>query len=213
MALTKSGKFVIIAISIATVIGGKFGYDKCNPPKAKNVVVSTKATSLPPLAYDKNSNAEFKALPDYGNFANIETPRITLHLMEWWAQAGLLNSVGGKNTTVKSICEDLKVNVALNVQNSCVKQAEDLYAFADELHSGNPSPSKGAVGTIWMGDAAPAYITGLNERLKKSFGSEYLAKVYTFAGASNGEDKWLLKRKYLKDARGSLTCTVIRDGD
>jgi len=213
MALTKKGKIGTIILVVLLALGGIWGWKILNPPKAKNVEVKTKATSMPPLAYDKNSNAPFRELPDYGNFASVETPRIPLHLMEWWAQAGLLNSVGGKNTTVGSICEELKVNVALEVQNSCVKQAEDLYAFAEELHSGNASPSKGAVGTIWMGDAVAAYITGLNTRLKKDFGPEYIAKVYTFAGASNGEDKWLLKRKFLKDARGSLTCTVLRDGD
>lgn len=213
MALTKNGKIGTLILLVIIVLGGLWGWKILNPPKAKKVDVKTKATSLPPLAYDKNANAPFRNLPDYGNFANVETPRIPLHLMEWYAQSGLLNCVGGKNTTVGSICEELKVNVALDVQNSCVKQAEDLYAFASELHAGNPSPSKGAVGTIWMGDAVPSYITGLNIRLKKDFGDEYVAKVYTICGASNGEDKWLLKKKFAKDARGSLTCTVLRDGD
>ena len=213
MALTPKGKWAVMITAALVLTGGFYGYKVLNPPKAKNVEVKTKATSLPPLAYDKNANAPFRQLPDPSNFANVESPRIPLHLMEWWAQAGLINAVGGKNTTVGSICEELKVNVALEVQNSCVKQSEDLYAAAEELHKGNPSPSKGAIGTIWMGDAVPAYLTGLNIRLKKDFGDEYVAKVYTFAGASNGEDKWLLKKKWAKDARGSLTCTVIRDGD
>ena len=213
MALTKQGKIVFLALGIAAVIGGKFAWDAFHPKKAKNVTVKTKATSLPPLAYDKNSNAQFHNLPDFGNFAAVESPQIRGHLMEWYGQSGLLYAVGGKQTTVGSLCEELKVNVALDVQNSCVKQAEDLYAFADELHSGNPNPTKGAHFTCWMGDGVPSYLVGLNKRLKKDFGDEYVAKAITFAGASNGEDKWLVKTKYAKDARGSLTCTVIRDGD
>jgi len=64
-----------------------------------------------------------------------------------------------------------------------------------------------------MGDGGPAYLAGLNERIIKDFGPEYVAEVVTFTGASFGEDKWMLKSKYLKDARGSLTATVILDGD
>jgi len=213
MALTKKGQGFLIGLGVLALIAGKIVWDKLHPKKAKNVQVKTKATSLPPLAYDKNSNAPFHAVPDFGNQAVVETPQIRGHLMEWYAQSGLLYAVGGKFTTVGSICEELKVNVVLDVQNSCVKQAEDLYAFADELHSGNPNPTKGAHFTCWMGDGLPSYLVGLNQRLTKDFGAEYQAKAITFAGASAGEDKWLVKNKYAKDARGSLTCTVIRDGD
>lgn len=213
MALTKSGKIVTVTLIVLSLVGGKFLWDHFNPKKAKNVQVKTKATSLPPLAYDKNSNAPFRNTPDYGNYVSLETPVIRGHIMEWYAQLGLIYSVGGKNTTSGSICEELKVNVSLDVQNSCSKQAEDLYAFAEEMYNGNPNPTKGAHFTVWMGDGAPSYLPGLNNRIKKDFGEEYVAKVIHFVGASAGEDKWLVKNKFAKDARGSLTCTVIRDGD
>lgn len=213
MAMTGKGWAIMGLLAIGVLYGAKKGYDKLNPKKAKNVEVKTKATGLPPLAYDKNANAPFHALPSYGSPADVQTPAIRGHVMEWYAQLGMMNAVGGKQTAQGSICEELKVNLQLDVQNSCSKQAEDLYAFADELHAGNPQPTKGAHFTVWMGDAGPAYLAGLNARLKKDFGEEYRAEVVTFTGASAGEDKWLLKKKYATNAKGSLTCTVIRDGD
>lgn len=212
MALSRKGQIGTLVIAVIVLSIGGYLWKKANPPKAKNVEVKTKATSLPPLAYDKNANAEFRTLPT-SDVASVETPQMRGHLMEWYAQLGLLYAVGGKQTAIGSICEELKVNVALDVQNDCNIQADDLYAFADELHSGNPNPSKGAHFIIWMGDGVPSYLPGLNSRLKKDFGDEYVAKVVAPFGASAGEDKWLLKRKYTKDARGSLTATVLRDGD
>lgn len=213
MALSRKGQIGTLVLAVIALSVGAYFWKKANPPKAKNVEVKTKATSLPPLAYDKNANAEFRNLPDLNSTVSVETPQMRGHLMEWYAQLGLLYSLGGKQTSTGSICEELKVNVSLDVQNNCGKQADDLYGFADELHSGNPNPSKGAHFIIWMGDGVPSYLIGLNQRLKKDFGDEYVAKVVGFAGASAGEDKWLLRKKYEKDARGSLTCTVIRDGD
>lgn len=213
MALTKQGKVSIMFIAILLIGAGLYFYKKLNPPKAKTVEVKTKATGMPPLNYDKNSNAPFRALPDYGNFSDLQTPAISGHIMEWWAQTGALYAVGGKNTTMGSICDELKVNVKLDIQNSTSKQVEDLYSAAEELHKGNITPSKGALFTTWMGDGVPAYLTPLNERIKKDFGPEYCFKVVCPVGASFGEDKWLLKPKYVKDARGSLTVAVIRDGD
>lgn len=213
MSLTKKGQLVLLIVGAGVLAGGVFGWKALHPPKAKDVQVKTRATSLPPLAYDKNSNAEPRNTPDFGNFAPIETVKITGHIMEWYSQLGLLYSVGGKNTTVGSICEELKVNVTLDVQNSCTKQAEDLYASADDMHNGNAQPTKGANFIVWMGDGVPSYLAGLNARLSKDFGPEYVAKVYGFAGASAGEDKWLIKKKFATDARGSLNVTVIRDGD
>lgn len=211
--ITGKGMVILGVLAAAALWGGKTAYDKFNPKKAKSVEVKTKATGLPPLAYDKNANAPFHKLPDYGNFVDVGTPAIRGHVMEWYTQLGMMNAVGGKQVSSGSICEELKVNLQLDVQNSCSKQAEDLYAFADELHAGNPQPTKGAHFTVWMGDAGPAYLAGLNARLTKDFGPEYRAEVVTFMGASAGEDKWLLKKKYATNARGSLTVTVIRDGD
>ncbi len=213
MPITKRGKMVSLTIVGLLIAGGLYVYKVMNPPKAKEVSIKTKATGLPPLVYDKNSNAVFHNLPNYGNTSDLQTPKATGHVMEWYATLGMAYAVGGKTTTVGSICDELKVNINLDVQNSTSKQSEDLYAAAEELHNGNATPTKGAVFTVWMGDGVPAYLSPLNARIKKDFGDEYVCKVVDVLGASAGEDKWLLKPKYAKDARGSLTCAVIRDGD
>ena len=211
--ITKGGKIGLLVLAILLIVGGKYAYDNFFPKTAKEVVVTTKANALPPLAYDKNSNAEWRELPDFGEYTDIQSPQIRGHIMEWYSQMGMLYAVGGKNTTKSSIAAELGVNINLDVQNNCGKQAEDLYAFAEELSKGNPNPTKGAHFIAWMGDGVPAYFSSLTQRLKKDFGDEYVPRVYTFGGASAGEDKWLVKNKFAKDARGSLTITVLRDGD
>src|SRR6478735_4018356 len=185
--LTNGAKIVLLVLVAGLIIGGKFAYDKFVPKTAKEVVVKTKATSLPPLAYDRNANAVYREVPDFNNFSDIAAPEIRGHIMEWYSQLGLLYAVGGTRTSKGSIAEELGVNIALDVQNNCGKQAEDLYAFAEELSKGNPNPSKGAHFIAWMGDGVPNYFSGLNARLKKDFGDEYVAKVITFGGASAGE--------------------------
>lgn len=213
MALTKKGKGVVAVLVITLLVGGKWAYNKFVPKSAKDVVVTTKATSLPPLAYDKNANAPYRELPEFNDVVDVPSPEIRGHLMEWYSQLGQLYAVGGRRTSKGSIAAELGLNISLDVQNSCTKQAEDLYAFAEDLSKGNPNPSKGAHYIAWMGDGVPNYLAGLNDRLKKDFGDDYVAQVMMFGGASAGEDKWLVKKKYAKDARGSLTVTVIRDGD
>ena len=210
--ISKKGKITFLILLLGLVYGGIVLVKKLFPTKAKDVTVTTKATSLPPLAYDKNSNAVFREIPSTDQ-SDVQSPQIRGKIMEWYSQLGMIYSVGGKNTTKGSIAEELGLNINLDVQNNCGKQAEELYLFAQELSKGNPNPSAGAHFIAWMGDGVPSYFYDLNNRLKKDFGDEYIAQVVYFGGASAGEDKWLVKKKFAKDARGSLTATVIRDGD
>lgn len=211
--ITRKGQITIIAIILIALGAGLYIYKSNHREKAKMVDIKTKATNLPSFKYDKNANAEFRPVPKFGEFASVDAPVVNGSVMEWYAQLGLCLAVGGKQTTVGSLAEEFKLNIHLNIQNDCGKQGDDLYTFAEELHNGVSQPTKGAAFIAWMGDAVPNYFSGLNERLKKDFGEEYMAKVYTFGGSSDGEDKWLLTERYTKNAIGSLTCTVIRDGD
>lgn len=208
------GKLVLLALLAGLIYLGSLGYRKAFPPPAKNDKIITKASSgLPPLAYDKNANAPTRATPDFGNVVSIPSPEIRGELMGWNAQMGLMYAVGGTSTTKGSIAEEDSLNIKLSVQNSTSKQGEDLYAFAQALSKGETNPSTGCHFIGWMGDGVPSYFTGLEARLKKDFGPEYVPVVVTFGGGSYGEDKWLVKKKYEKDARGSVNVGVIRDGD
>ena len=208
------GKIVMLLAIVALCWAGMKVYRKIVPEKAKDVTVTTKTNSLPPLAYDKNANAPARKSPDFNNpSSTVQGPDIRGELMGWNAQMGLMYAVGGTQTSVGSIAEELGLNIHLDVQNSCSKQGSDLYAFAQSLKAGNPNPTEGCHFIAWMGDGVPSYFAGLTERIKKDLGDEYIPQVITFGWASFGEDKWLIKAKFAKDARGSLNVGVIRDGD
>ncbi len=206
-------KICTLVIIVGLGWGVNWGIKKAFPKHLKKAEIKTKATTLPPLAYDRNSNAPVRKLPSFNEPVDIQAPEVRGAIMGWNGFAAANYAVGGLSTSKGSICEELGLNIHLTVQNSCTEQGNQLYAFAEALSLGEPNPSKGVHFINWMGDGVPSYLAGLNARITKDFGDEYRAEVVTFTGASFGEDKWLLKPKYVKDARGSLTCTVIRDGD
>ena len=210
---TLVGKIVMIAIAIGIGYGGITAYNKFFPKAAKKAVITTKATGLPPLAYDKNANAAFRALPEFNEPVDVQAPQIRGAIMGWNGFSAANYAVGGITTSKGSLAEQFGLNISLTSQNSCNLQGEQLYAFAQALHDGEQHPTKGVHIINWMGDGVPNYLTNLNAKLEKDFGKEYIAKVVYFTGASFGEDKWLVKEKYAKDARGSVTATVPRDGD
>lgn len=212
-SISAKGKIFLLVLIFGGIFGGIVGYRQLFPKKVKQADIKTKATSLPPLSYDKNANAPFRELPEFNESVDIQAPEIRGAIMGWNAFTGANYAVGGTSTSKGSIAEELGLNIHLAAQNSCTEQGNQLYAFAQELSQGIPNPSKGVHIVNWMGDGVANYLTNLNKTIIKDFGEEYRAEVITFAGASFGEDKWLLKPKYAKDARGSLTCTVIRDGD
>lgn len=212
--LKPGGKIILLLLVVGAIYGFKKGYDYLFPPAVQqNKIVTKASSSLPPLAYDKSATAPLRNIPSFNEPAAVQSPEIRGELMGWNAQMGLMYGVGGTTTSKGSIAEEEGLNIKLSVQNSTSKQGEDLYAFAQALHNGESNPSVGATFIAWMGDGVPSYFTGLEARLKKDFGADYVPVVVDFAGASYGEDKWLVKKKYQTDARGSVNVGVIRDGD
>jgi len=206
-------KIFVIGVIVGLYFLCSWGYNKIYPKQVKKANVTTSAKGLPTLAYDKGSNAPLRTLPQFNEPVEIASPEIRGAVMAWNGFSAANYAIGGTSTSKGSLCEELGLNVHVAVQNSCTEQGNQLYAFAQDLHEGTAQPTKGVHFVNWMGDGVPNYLASLNTRLIKDFGEEYRAVVVTFAGASFGEDKWLLKPKYAKDARGSLTCTVVRDGD
>ncbi len=209
--MTKAGKGIVFVLVVAGIYGATVGYTKLFPKKAKSVVVTEKANGLPPLAYDKGSSAPARPDPDFKNAVTINSPLIKAEIMGWNAQLGALYAAGGASTSKGSICEEQGVNAQFAIQNSTNIQAQDLYAFAAGYKSGDLS--KGAAVIAWMGDGAPKYLSGLNARIRKDIGDEYIGEVVDFWGSSFGEDKWIVRSKYAKNAIGSLNVGVIMDGD
>lgn len=209
--LTIVGKIIVVLLVIGVLYVGKLGYEKWFPKKVKNAQITTKATGLPPLPYDKASNAKFRELPQLDEAVDIQAPEVRGLPFGWNGFASANYAVGGRQTSKGSICEELGLNIKLSVNNSTSEQLNQLYAFAEGYKNG--SNDKGSHFIILMADAWANYAQGINARLKKDFGDEFRAEIVTFTGASFGEDKWMLKPKYAKDARGSLTAAVVRDGD
>lgn len=211
--LSWGGRIVLLVVIAGLIGGALWAYPKVFPKKVKTAKIVTKATSLPPLAYDKNASAPFRALPEFNEPADVQAPEIRGFVMGWNGFSAGNYAVGGTSTSKGSLAEELGLNIRLSVQNSCTEQSNQLYAFAQALSEGEAQPTKGCHFVNWMADAAANYLSGLNSRLTKDFGPEYRAEVITFTGASFGEDFWAVKPKYTKDARGSVTSVVLRDGD
>ena len=221
--LSDKGKLIanigLVVVIVAVITGGYYGYKFLFPPKVKVVKVTTQATGIPPLAYDKASNAKFRALPDFNTPADVQSAQITGGLMGWNAVNPVCYAVGGTTTSTGSLCEELGLNVQLKVQNSCTEQGNGLYIFASDIHAQevngavNANSTKGYTFINWMADANAAYFAGLDSSLVHDFGEDYRAQVYTFTGTSFNEDKWMLQPRFIKDPRGSLTWVVVRDGD
>lgn len=212
--LQLGGKIVMLLLVIGVGYGGVKAYQWKFPPAVKQAKILTNAaSSLPPLAYDKAASAPLRALPEFNEPGTVQGPEVRGELMGWNAQMGIMYAVGGAVTAKGSIAEELGLNIKLSVQNNTGTQGNDLYAFAQAYHNGESNPTAGCHFIAWMGDGVPSYFTGLEARLKKDFGPEFVPIVVDFGGASYGEDKWLIKAKYSKDARGSVNVGVIRDGD
>lgn len=143
-----AGKAFIAVCIVALLWGGSWVYRKAFPEKVKKAEIKTKVTSLPPLAYDKASNATFRPLPSFNEPADVQAAEMRGAIMGWNAFCGANYAVGGTSTSVGSIAQELGLNIRLAVQNSCSKQGDELYAFAQELHDGVPNPTKGVPGNV-----------------------------------------------------------------
>ena len=214
--MTVLGKFISAVVVFGLIYGVKWTItDSGLFPKAVKESKIFAITDMPPLMYDKNANAPLAELPSE-NLASIPGPEIRCELMGWNAQTGLMYANGGVTTTENSFMAKQNLKVRLLCQNNCNKQAEDLFAFAQDYAAGNRNSAKGCQFIAWMGDGVPSYIAGLNEQIKKSLGEEYIAQVVFAAGSSFGEDKFLGKSEWKGNpqfARGSIIVGVLRDGD
>ena len=197
---------------------GKQGYEKYWPKKTVASAVIA-VNDLPPLAYDKNANAPARPNPDTTTISDVVASQLELRgeIMGWNAQAGIAYANGGIKTMKGSIYEEQGVRLRLICQNSCSKQGEDVFTFAQDYANGNKNSAKGCHFIAWMGDAVPSYLQDLNERIKKQIGPDYILEPFGGFGASFGEDKAIFENGSFKNdptkLLGSLWCGVIRDGD
>lgn len=164
------------------------------------------------LAHD--ANVKIVALPS-SSPAVISTPPIRLDLWAWNSQMGLMFANGGKETTRGSLMEAQRVKLQFTRQDAPAQMQNDLVSFAQSLVQ-NPQPGAGAHFVAIMGDGAAAFLQGINPRLKKELGDEYVAEIVGSAGYSRGEDQFMGLPEWKSTpakAKGALIAGVLRDGD
>jgi outer membrane protein OmpA-like peptidoglycan-associated protein len=210
--LTLAAK-LFIAVVIVVVLGVTF---RLNPQLWQMVAPEgeqKKGSNVPPTAN----------LPDQPDVPAVavkppgcaKLPEVRLFHWAWNAQMGLMYAVGGKQAVADSLMCKNKVNLKLTREDNGDNMQAALVAFAEELKSGKANPEKGTHFVVIMGDGAPAFLKGLNDKLTK-LGPEYIAQVVGVLGYSRGEDKFMGPAAWKQNpqaARGGLVSGVLRDGD
>jgi outer membrane protein OmpA-like peptidoglycan-associated protein len=199
---------VIVAVMVVTL--------RLNPQLWQMIAPESKekkGTNVPPIA----------TLPDQPEVPTVQSKpagcaqltEVRLFHWAWNAQMGLIYATGGKQATADSLMCKNSVNLKLTREDNGDNMQAALVAFAEELKSGAAQPKKGTHFVVIMGDGAPTFLKGLNDKLTK-LGPEYIAQVVGVLGYSRGEDKFMGPAAWKQNpqaARGGLVAGVLRDGD
>jgi len=205
-------KFVLIAL---VAVGVFFLAKTYIFPKQFKQSQTLSAVALP----DAPKMADGKAvaqLPFPGEAPSSSNAKpLTMEIMAWNSQMGLLLANGGASTTEGSIMESNNVRVNITRQDDCEQMKADLVKFANDYASGEANPGGTSMVGI-MGDGAGQFLADVNDKLATIGDGQYKAKIFFSCGKSQGEDK-LMGPQAWKDnpqsARGGVTSAYIRDGD
>lgn len=216
MALTKAGRIGAVLITVGVVVGVLY-YVFTNVLKREghSSVLLASDTKLPEYKPDNTGRMMPAQQPAPGTEpAKLTTPLVQMEGMGWNAQSGLLLGLGGGQTMEGSIAHRLGLNAAFRRQDDMAKIADDLKATATAVKNGTVSDANVKF-AFFMGDGAPAFLTGLNQTLSQ-LGPEYKVKVVGKIGQSVGEDKFMGPAEWLRDpqkARGGVVAGYLYDGD
>lgn len=220
MKITPLGKAIIV---IALLVAAFFSVKKFAPGLLDKLVPGAKAReSVVPQRADL-PNAPGQTAPSSGKSYAMpgsapgceDQPEVRFQHWAWNAQMGMMFATGGTQATQGSLMCQNGVNLKLTREDDVAKMQENLIAFANDLHGGNPNPTKGTHFVAIMGDGAATFLKGLNDTLAK-LGPEYEAKVVGSAGYSRGEDKFMGPAAWKQNpqaSRGGLVSGYLRDGD
>lgn len=208
MQLTPFGKLIILAVLLAAAF---FSIRRFAPDLLEKVVVPERAD----LPEQGTSTEEVRnaAMPG-GRPGCDDRPEVRFLHHAWNAQMGLVFAAGGKQATEGSLMCRSGVNLELHREEDAGDMQDALVAFATALERGDPDPDEGAPFVAISGDGAPAFLKGVNGRLRR-LGPEYQAKVVGSAGYSRGEDKLMGLPGWKEDpasSRGGLVAGVLRGG-
>ncbi|MBM3946924.1 MAG: hypothetical protein FJ315_05945, partial [SAR202 cluster bacterium] len=226
MRLTPIGKLVVLILVAGVAFGawrlwsGSGGdlMAKLAPPARTKESQVPKQANLPdvgdsPSQRGQTTTAGFNAPGE--NPGCSDKPEVRFLIWAWNSQMGALLANGGAQSTSGSLMCQNGVNLKFLRQDDVSKMQADLLAFATDLKSGNPNPSRGAHYVAIMGDGAATFLKALNDQLGK-LGPEYRARVVGSCGFSRGEDQFMGLPEWKSNpasSRGGVVAGVLRDGD
>src|SRR6185295_9381193 len=220
MRITGFGKLVIVAaLAAATFFSIRHFapelWDKIVPGAKVRQSVVPQSANLPDAQPNSTTGSVAPVAMPGTDPGCRDLPEVRFLVWAWNAQMGKMFATGGPQATSGSLMCQQKVNLRLIREDDTGKMQEQLVAFANELHNGNPNPTKGAHFVAVMGDGGAAFFKGINDTLDK-LGPEYRARMVGVEGYSHGEDKLMGPAEWKQSpaaSRGSLVAGVLRDGD
>ena len=218
MKLTPVGKVVALILVAGGAVGVWKSWSKIAPSAATKPSVGVGKVELPAGKVDSGASGDIQpvavSLGDTSPGCPGD-PEVRLQGYAWNAQQGMLLAVGGTQATAGSLMCQNGINFKWSRQDDNSKLQEALVAFATRLKAGDQNPTAGAHFVTIMGDGGAAFLTPLNETLRK-IGPEYQAKIIDVTGYSHGEDKLMgpvAWRDTPAASKGGVVAGVIRDGD
>jgi len=194
MKLTPVGKIVALLLVAGGAIGVWKSWNKIAPSAAEKASTGVAKVDLAPNNTGSGQNAggasTVSLAPESDNAGCPSSPEVRLQGYAWNAQQGLLLATGGPQATEGSLMCQNGVNMKWSRQDDNSKLQEALIAFATALQKGDANPTAGAQFVTIMGDGGAAFITPLNNQLRR-LGPEYQAKIVDSIGYSRGEDKFI----------------------
>lgn len=206
------GAAVVILLGYLFLFGP---FSSLIPGRGPAVSIVPRAAQVTNIANVKNDVPE---LPLPGtDVTTLAQQNINYELMAWNAQFPLMLANGGASTTTGSLIEKYAaVNINLLRQDDCNQMQNDLIAFAQAVHDGNPYPTDKPAFVAIMADGGAQFLQGINPLLEKKFGPDYVAQIVMSTGYSWGEDKLMGPEAWKtnpKSMRGCVIAGVLRDGD
>ncbi len=221
MKLTPVGKVVALLLVAGGAIGVWKSWSHLAPGAKEKSSTGVEQIKLPDsktIGTGRNAggtSSDASLLPTSDSPGCPASPEVRVQGYAWNAQQGLLLATGGPQATQGSLMCQNGVNLKWSRQDDNSKLQEGLIAFATALKSGQSNPTAGTHFVTIMGDGGAAFITPLNNQLRR-LGPGYQAKIVDAIGYSRGEDKFMGPASWRDNpelCQGGVVAGVLRDGD
>lgn len=221
MKLTPVGKVVALLLVAGGAVGVWKSWSRLAPGAKEKSSTNVGPINLPQTNVGSGKNASTGgsttvSLPSESDAPGCpSSPEVRVQGYAWNAQQGMLLATGGPQATQGSLMCQNGVNMKWSRQDDNSKLQEQLVAFASALKAGQSNPTAGSHFVTIMGDGGAAFITPLNNQLRR-LGPQYQAKIVDAIGYSRGEDKFMGPASWRSNpelCRGGVVAGVLRDGD